>query len=180
MKTKISDTKIRVLSIVLAFVMLFGWAAVILAGFGYTNVAMAEAVDEEQAETLTSNDLTSGYDEVFLPNYDSEVITKKNLKKPKVQTFGEHDASYYPSFTNQISDFDNAKKAEILKENQKMIADVKEWFAAGTLKDNLKKHVSADGQFSNAAGNYDNAPRIEKVVTVNNKATPRKRSLHRH
>ena len=171
-----SKRSIKFACIVLALILLFGSAQLIAAELGaFTISALAKAASEPQ--TATSNDLTSGTNEVFLPNYDTEVITKKNLKKPKVKTFGDHDASYYPSFTNQITDFDDAKKAEILAENQKMIADVKTWFAEGTLKDNLKKHVSADGQFSNAAGNYDKAKRIEKVVTVNSKITARKRSL---
>ena len=177
MKSKISSVSIRIFSVVLAFVMAFGSAAILLAEFNST-VALAKAAkDTPQADASALNDLTGGSDEVYMPNYDTEVITKTNLPKPTVQTFGDHDVSYYPSYTNQIQDLNEDKQKIILAENQKMLADVKGWFAAGTLRQNLKKHVSADGQFSNAAGNYDNAPRIEKVITINNKATPRKRSL---
>ena len=176
---KLSNTNIRLVCFVLAFALLFSSFYMLANGLGkYT--ATAEAADEnEQSGSSTVNDLTSGSNEVYMPNYDTEVITKKNLKKPRVKTFGEHDASYYPSYTNQLasSDFDDNKKTAILEENQKMLADVKEWYEAGTLKDNLKKHVSADGQFFNAVGNYDKAKRIEKVITINNVATPRIRSL---
>ena len=177
MKSNISNATIKFFSIELAFVIAFSSAAILIAE-SRANVAMAKAAkNTPQADASASNDLTSGSDEVYLPNYDTEVITKTNLPKPTVATFGQHDVSYYPSFTNQIKDLDTDKQKIILAENKKMLADVKEWFAAGTLRQNLKKHVSADGQFSNAAGSYDNAPRIEKVVTINNKATPRKRSL---
>ena len=168
-----SNTTLKIACIVLALLVALSSAQLLAV---HTATALANTVDEQQQD-VSYNDLTSGSDKVFLPNYDTEVITKKNLKKPKVKTFGKHDASYYPSFTNQISDFNDDKKAEILAENQKMIADVKTWFAEGTLKDNLKKHVSADGQFSNAAGSYAKAKRIEKVVTVNSTIAARKRPL---
>ena len=177
-RNKLSDARIRIACIVLAFILVFSSAQILLAKLGsYATLAFAETADESAQATPSFNDMTSGSNELYLPNYDTEVITKTKIKTPKVETFGKHDVSYYPSFTNQITDFDDAKKSEILAENQKMIADVKEWFAKGTLKNNLKKHVSADGQFSNAAGNYDKAKRIEKIVTVNSKIAARKRSL---
>ena len=151
---------------VLAFVMLFGLYGT-LAGCGGKNDGGAANVVSEPAGNIV------------MPNYDTQVITKTNLKKPSVKTFGKHDVSYYPSYTNKLAsaDFDNAKKTEILAENQEMLADTKAWFEAGTLRSNLKKHVSADGQFFNANGSYDNAPRIEKVITVNGTTASRKRSL---
>ena len=173
-----SNSTIKFACIVLAIVLMFSSAQIIASELGaFVVTALAKSASQPQEQPTTFNDLTSGSNEVFLPNYDTEVITKTNLKKPKVQTFGEHDTSYYPSYTNQITDFDDAKKAAILAENEKMLADVKTWFAEGTLKNNLKKHVSADGQFSNAAGNYNKAKRIEKVVTVNSTISARKRSL---
>ena len=175
MKSKLRNTSIRIFSIALALILAFGSVAILLSESN-SGIALAKA-KTPIADASVNNDLTSGMDEVFLPNYDTEVITKTNLDKPTVKTFGDHDASYYPSYTNQIKDLDESKQKIILAENQKMLADVKVWYAAGTLKDNLKKHVSADGQFSNAAGSYDDAPRIEKVITINNKSTPRKRSL---
>ena len=156
---KITIIKNKLICFVLACVMLFGSASV-LTGCGKNDDAA-----DENGSTLN------------MPMYDSEVITKSNLKKPKVKTFGEHEASYYPSYTNQISEFDNAKKTEILAENAKMLADTRAWFAEGTLRQNLKKHVSADGQFSNAKGSYDKAPRIEKEITINSKMESRKYSL---
>ena len=161
---KKSTAKSKIVSFALAFVMLFGSVG-ILAGCGPKDDAPKENVG------------SPNNGELMMPMYDSEVITKSKLPKPNVKTFGEHEASYYPSYTNQISDFDNAKKKEILAENAKMLADTRAWFAEGTLKDNLKKHVSADGQFSNAKGNYDNAPRIEKEITINSKMESRKYSL---
>ena len=171
MKSKFNNTTKRLSCVVLAIAVLCCSA---FALFG-TTVAEAKTVN---AQETGFNDLTSGSDELFLPNYDTEVITK-TLAKPNVTTFGTHDVSYYPSFTNQLSgaNFNEDKQAAILAENSQMLKDVKEWYAAGTLKDKLKKHVSADGQFSNANGNYDSAPRIEKVVTVNSKYAARKRSL---
>ena len=178
MKSKIRLTTVRFVCIVLAFAILFGSAAVLVADLGNSNVALAAKQDSAQATTPIYNDLISGSNEVYLPSYDTEVITDSNLKKPTVKTFGNHEASYYPSYTNKLesADFGNDKKQAILEENQKMLADVNQWYEAGTLKANLKKHVSADGQFSKN-GSYDNAPRIEKVVTVNNVTSPRKRSL---
>ncbi|MCH5159489.1 MAG: M60 family metallopeptidase [Clostridiales bacterium] len=179
MKSKINYATIRIFSFMLAFVLAFGSVAILIAE-GCSSVALANARDAtSQDDEIVSNDLTSGLDEVYLPNYDTEVITKTNLKKPKVETFGDHDASYYPSYTNQLSgaDFSDEKKTDILNENIQILADAQNWFAEGTLKDNLKKHVSADGQFFNAAGNYDKAKRIEKIVTVNSKHTARRRSL---
>ena len=176
---KLNSTVFKFTCIVLAFVLLFASVQILAAELGgYVATAFADTGESTQA-TSGVNDLTSDSSLVYLPNYDTSVITKQNLRKPRIKTFGEHEASYYPSYTNQLAaaDFDDAKKAAILAENQKMLADVKEWYAAGTLKDNLKKHVSADGQFSNAVGNYNKAKRIEKVVTINNVATPRKRSL---
>ena len=176
MKSKFESVQSKLMSVALVIVLLFSCACVVVSEL-QPNVALAEEQGNEQA-AVSYNDLTSGSSEVFLPNYDSEVITKTNLKKPKVQTFGEHDASYYPSYTNQLSsDFDDDKKAKILAENIAMLADVQAWYEAGTLKQNLKKHASADGQFYNANGNYKKARRIEKVVTINSLATPRKRSL---
>ena len=181
MKSKYSFTLTRILSFVLAVTLLFSSTCLLAAElYDGANVAFAKSADDsKQEKSFQSNDLTESDANFYLPNYDTEVITQTDLPKPKVETFGKHDASYYPSFTNQLSsaDFTDAKKAEILAENTAILADVKEWYAAGTLKDKLKKHVSADGQFSNAAGNYDNAPRIEKVVSVNTKITARKRSL---
>ena len=165
MKT-VTGVKSKLICFVLAFVMLFGLVGA-LTGCG--------SKDDEPNETDSS--WSDG--DLILPNYDTEVITKTDLKKPKVQTFGEHEASYYPSYTNKLAsaDFDNNKKTEILAENQAMLADTKAWFEAGTLRKNLKKHVSADGQFSNAKGSYDKAPRIEKEITINGTTASRKRSL---
>ena len=163
----------KVACLALVAVLLFSAAQICIAEFDeYASVAIAKSTKNKKQ----FNDLTSGSNELYLPNYDTEVITK-TFNKPNVTTFGDHEASYYPSYTNQITDFNDAKKATILAENQKILADTKAWFANGTLQYNLKKHVSADGQFSNANGNYDDAPRIEKVVTVNSKITARKRSL---
>ena len=156
---KVTNIKSKLICFVLACVMLFGSAGAL------TGCGKNDDVADENDSTLV------------MPMYDSEVITKSNLKKPKVKTFGEHEASYYPSYTNQISEFDNAKKTEILAENAKMLADTRAWFAEGTLRQNLKKHVSADGQFSNAKGSYDKAPRIEKEITINSKMESRKYSL---
>ena len=165
---KFIGKKSKIISIVLAFMMLFSSANILVAALGKNvNVAAAE----------TASDGGSSSEELIMPNYDSEKITKANLPKPTVETFGDHEADYYPSYTNQIASFDNAKKTEILAENQKMLAETRTWFAEGTLKEKLKKHVSADGQFSNAEGNYDNAPRIEKEITVNGLLASRKRSL---
>ena len=161
---KFTGIKSKFSCFVLAFVMLFGSVGA-LAGCG------------PKEDEPKKNNSSSSNAELIMPMYDSEVITKNNLKKPKVETFGDHDVSYYPSFTNQISDFTNEKKQEILAENIKMIEDTKTWFAEGTLKQNLKKHVSADGQFSNAKGTYDKAPRIEKEITINSKMESRKYSL---
>ena len=165
---KSKGIKRKFISFALALLMMLGSANFLFTGFGKS--AGAE-------EVKASGSGSSGNEELIMPMYDSEVITKTNLKKPNVQTFGDHDASYYPSYINQITDFDNTKKTEILAENAKILADTRTWFAEGTLKDNLKKHVSADGQFYNAKGNYDNAPRIEKEVTINSKMESRKRSL---
>ena len=159
--------KRKFICLALAILMLLCSANFLFTGFGKSAGAA-----EDKASAGSSNG-----NELIMPMYDSEVITKNNLKKPNVKTFGDHDASYYPSYINQISDFDNAKKTEILAENSKILADTRAWFADGTLKDNLKKHVSADGQFYNAKGNYDDAPRIEKEVTINSKMESRKRSL---
>ena len=162
---KFTSIKSKILCFALAFLMFLSSANVLITGFGMN-------VDAAEVEASSNSN-----EEVLMPMYDWEVITKNNLEKPKVKTFGDHDASYYPSYINQITDFDNAKKTEILAENAKILADTRTWFAEGTLKDNLKKHVSADGQFYNANGNYDKAPRIEKVVTINSKMESRKRSL---
>lgn len=166
-----SGKKCKVLCLALAFVMMLSSTNLVM-GLGKAGGATAA-----QAETAVNGKDFTNNEELFLPIYDTQKITKNNLPKPKVETFGEHDVSYYPSYTNQITDFDNAKKTEILAENSKMIADAKEWFKAGTLRDNLKKHVSADGQFSNAKGSYDKAPRIEKEITINSKMESRKYSL---
>ena len=164
---KFTAIKSKFLCFALALLMLFASA-----NFIFTGISRSAGAAEAKATNSSSNN-----EELFMPMYDSEVITKNNLKKPNVKTFGDHDASYYPSYINQITDFDNAKKNEILAENAKILADTRTWFAEGTLKDNLKKHVSADGQFYNANGNYDKAPRIEKEVTINSKMESRKRSL---
>ena len=150
-----------VLCVLMALLMLLGSAYAIAPKSGYANAATESAADYG----------------LYLPTYDTEVITKKNLKKPKVKTFGDHEASYYPSYTHPLESFDNAKKAEIFAENEKIIADTKEMFIAGTLKDNLKKHVSADGQFSDEGGGYKKAKRIEKEITVNSRTSVRKRPL---
>ena len=177
MKNKtFSRTTVKFACIVLALLIAVSSAHALAT---YTVSAMAKTSKNAQANAGATNDLTSGSDQVYLPNYDTEVITRTDLAKPTVETFGKHAASYYPSYTNKLTkaDFTDDKKQEIFAENQQMLANVKAWFADGTLKTNLKKHVSADGQFSNAAGNYDNAPRIEKIINVNNVSTPRKRSL---
>ena len=175
-RVKLSDTAFKLVSVILAIVILCSSAYLLATELGkYVNVADAKSAS---ADVFVPNDLTSGLNEVFLPNYDTEVITKTNLKRPKVETFGIHEASYYPSYINQLSsaDFGLEKKKEIWEENEKIIADTKAWYQEGTLKQNLKKHVSADGQFS-ATGNYDNAPRIEKVISINSKNSSRRRSL---
>lgn len=180
---KFTSAKYKFMCFVLAFTLFFGSAYVLVAELGeYANVAMAKTVEDglkgSQADSFyASNDLTSGLNEVYLPNWDTEVITNDNLGKPDVEEFGLQPKEYYPSYTNQITDLTNDKKKAILAENSQMLAEVREWYANGELKQKLKKHVSADGQFYNAAGNYDNAPRIEKVVTINNVSAPRKRSL---
>ena len=161
MKTKrFSFTKSKLLCILTALIMLFA-AIMIIPQSGYANAATESAADEG----------------LYLPTYDTQVITKKKLKKPKVKTFGDHEASYYPSYTHPLESFDNDKKAEILAENEKIIAETNAMFADGTLKDNLKKHVSADGQFSDEGGGYKKAARIEKEITVNSKTPVRKRPL---
>ena len=175
---KFNSTKIKFICIVLAFALLFSSAQIVAAELDeFVTVAMAQTVSTQNASAF--NDLTTGSNEVFMPNYDTSVITQTNLPKPTVETFGNHEANYYPSYTNQLAnaDFDNTKKADILAENKQMLADAKSWFTAGTLEQNLKKHVSADGQFYNKKGSYADAPRIEKVITINNVSTPRKRSL---
>ena len=168
---KLTGITSKFICFALTFFMLFGSVKILSVGFGNnTDIATAETAAEGSASYADN-------EELFLPLYDTQVITKTNLEKPKVETFGDHEASYYPSYINQISDFDDAKKTEILAENNKMLEDTKEWFKAGTLKNNLKKHVSADGQFSNAKGNYDDAPRIEKEITINSKMESRKYSI---
>ena len=177
---KLISTKFQYLSFVLALIILFSSVYLLAVELGaYADVATAKTADTVQASNVYVNDLTSDSNSVYLPSYDTEVITNSNLTKPNVTEFGAQDKSYYPSFTNKLSnaDFDDAKKTAILAENQKMLEDVKAWYNEGTLQDNLQKHISADGQFSNAKGNYDDAPRIEKVITINNVTTPRKRSL---
>ena len=169
MKRSISKSKI--VSFALSFALLLSSAQALITGLGgNSSAAMAETAAESRAGSYEN-------EELFLPMYDTQVITRNNLGKPDVETFGKHEASYYPSYINQISDFDEAKKTEILAENNEMLENTKEWFKAGTLRNNLKKHVSADGQFSNAKGNYDDAPRIEKEITVNSKMESRKYSL---
>ena len=176
-RKKIADITLKILCVVIALILMFGSAQVII--FELSNfVSLASAKTVEDKST-GFNDLTAeGVNEVFLPNYDSSEITKTNLTKPRVNTFGRHEESYYPSYINQLSgnDFTNEKKADILAENIEIINNTKEMYANGTLKDNLQKHVSADGQFY-ATGNYDKAPRIEKVTTVNGTASARKHSL---
>ena len=178
MKSKIRGRGMKFACIVLAFAVLFSSVSILLCEVANTGVAVAETAEGAQATSESTNDLTSDSNKVYMPNYDTEVITK-TFSKPTVATFGQHDASYYPSYTNKLdsADFDDVKKTAILTENQKMLDDVKEWYEAGTLRQNLKKHVSADGQFSNANGSYNSAPRVEKVISINNQATPRKRSL---
>ena len=166
---KFTNSKNKFVCFALTFVLL-GSAYAIVTGLGM-NVGAAAA------DATASSAISSTNEEVLLPIYDTQVVTKTNLPKPKVETFGKHDADYYPSYTNQISDFDNAKKTEILKENSEMLQETKAWFNEGTLREKLKKHVSADGQFSNAKGSYDDAPRIEKEITINSKMESRKRSL---
>ena len=168
---KFTNTKSKLLSFALSFALLLGSVNLLVTGL---NKNAGVAVAETATESGVSNSINK---ELTLPMYDTQIVTKSNLPKPKVETFGDHEASYYPSYTNQISNFDNDKKTEILAENTKMLADTKEWFSAGTLKENLKKHVSADGQFSNAKGSYDDAPRIEKEITINSKMESRKYSL---
>ena len=169
MKVKKFGGKLKFLYILMAALMLISSASMIFGGLKI-NSAAAVAVPLGEGDPAQR---------LIMPNYDSEVVTKTDLAKPTVETFGVHEASYYPSSINKLAseDFDVAKKSEILEENKQFINETKTAYANGTLKDTLKKHVSADGQFYNAAGNYDSAPRIEKVVTVNNKAKPRKRSL---
>lgn len=175
---KLCNSILKSSCIALIVVLLFSFAYAIFAGVGESVVAAASK-ERAQASASSINDLTSSSGLVYMPNYDWDVVTETNLAKPSVATFGEHEVDYYPSYTNKLAngDFTNERKTAILAENEKMLADVKTWYAAGTLKDNLKKHVSADGQFSNANGGFTNAPRIEKVVTINNVTTPRKRSL---
>ena len=185
-KKKIACAALKITCLVLATVLMLASTAVMaVALYGIEHYASA-------AMTTVANDLTSaGIDQVYMPNFNTEVVTNANLPRPSVATFGAHEASYYPSTINKLGkdDFTDERKTDILAENEKILADVKKWYTADTTPDeggnlpttsalaaNLKKHVSADGQFS-ATGNYDNAPRIEKVVTVNNVATPRKISL---
>lgn len=180
-REKNTDTQIKFVCFVLAFVLLFSGAH-ILAGEigGYIVEAMtktASVQEEAVSYGTTVYDSGSYSEELFMPNYDTEVITKRNLQKPTVDTFGSHDEDYYPSYTNQLKTIDDAKRQEILSENVEMISNVKEWFAEGTLTQNLKKHVSADGQFYNSK-EYANADRIEKEITVNYKTPSRRRSLN--
>ena len=158
---KFFGMKNKLLCVAMALIVLLGSAFMIIPKSGYASAA---------TESTTDGGL-------YLPSYDTQVITKKKLKKPKVKTFGEHEASYYPSYTHPLESFDNAKKAEIFAENEKIIAETNAMFADGTLKDNLKKHVSADGQFSDEGGGYKKAARIEKEITVNSKMQSRKRPL---
>lgn len=162
--------RFKLLSVVLAFFMLFN-SINLLAGICAKQIGAAL----ESAIANAERSVGVGADEVYMPNYDSSVITDSNLEKPEVSTFGNQDKSYYPSYTNQIENFDNAKKQAIWDENMAVIENTKAMYENGTLKDNLQKHNSADGQFYDTKG-YDNAPRIEKVVTVNYKV-PRKHSL---
>ena len=172
---KLPNRTFKIVSFVVAAVLLFASAQTVIFNlYGFVDIASAA-----NAKTSSVNDLTNeGVNEVFMPNYDTSVITKSKLKKPAVSVFGNHEASYYPSYVNQLSnaDFTDEKKADILAENVEIIANTKAMYDNGTLKDNLQKHVSADGQFY-ATDNFDKAPRIEKVITVNGTATPRKRSL---
>ena len=179
--SKLYNKKIKFTCIVLAFVMLFSSAQILAAELGkYANVAMAQTVEDNSSQSSSAfGDLTTGSNDVYLPNYDTQVITETDLPVPEVKTFGAHDVDYYPSYINQLdaAHFSTDIKADILAENKKILADAKDWFNAGTLRQNLQKHVSADGQFYNAKGNYNDAPRIEKVTMINNHTTPRKRSL---
>ena len=176
-RKKISDTKLKVLCLALAFILTFSCSQVIVwALYDFTRSATAASATEK---TSSVNDLTSTTDaEVLMPNYNTEVITKTNLPKPKVTTYGAHEASYYPSNMNRLSDaeFTAERKTEILAENKNVLDEANAMVADGTLKDNLKKHVSADGQFC-ATSTYDDEPRIEKVITVNTSMTPRRVSL---
>ena len=170
MKVKKFGRKIQFLYILMAAFMLFAPLSAIIRGLGVHSAAAAGAVP------LGENDPAQ---RLIMPNYDTELVTKTDLAKPEVETIGNHEASYYPSYINKLTseDFDTAKKISILEENVKILDDTKAAFANGTLKDTLKKHVSADGQFSDVGGGYNSAPRIEKVITINNTATPRKRPL---
>ncbi|MCH5157166.1 MAG: M60 family metallopeptidase [Clostridiales bacterium] len=173
--TRNTDRTLKIASFVVALVLLFASAQIVMFNlYGIVDTASAAT-----AMTSSVNDLTNeGVNEVFMPNYDTSVITKTNLKKPDVKVFGMHEESYYPSYINQLSgaDFTDEKKADILAENIEILDNTKAMYANGTLKDNLKKHVSADGQFY-ATDNFDKASRIEKVITVNNQFRARKRSL---
>ena len=176
-----TNIKIKIACIVLAFMLLFGSAQVLASEiYGQVDVAFAKALEDTEQEAYSYSsvaDTVVSNNDVFLPNYDTERITNSNLGKPTVKTFGNESKEYYPSYTNQLKSIDDAKKQAILTENQQIIADTKAWYAAGTLAANLKKHVSADGQFYDDRG-YDNAPRIEKEITVNYKTPSRKRSLN--
>ena len=169
MKTKSAYfTKIKLLATTLVLVVLCGMFGGLLARPNKS--ALAPVMAAATSSTASSSEL-------LMPNYDNEVITSTNLPIPKVDSFGDQPAAYYPSYIHpQTTGYDNTKKAAILAENKQIIEETKTMYANGTLKDKLRKHVAADGQFFDPNG-YDNAPRIEKVININNKATPRRRSL---
>ena len=160
----------RFFSIVVVVAIMFGTA-----GF----LALVPAHERPSLQAATTQNTSDS--ELHLPNYDYSVITNNNLTKPTVTSFGEHPASYYPSYTNQLSktDFTDDKKKIIWDENDRILTNTKNLFDTGKLNQStLQKHVSADGQFSAATPDALNkAPRVEKVITVNTKIQPRSRSL---
>lgn len=131
----------------------------------------------ENAYFVAKSDYTSSQSEqeFVFPNYDNSEILSPNINAdgqkvtPPVQTFGEHEKEYYPSYFNPLT-LSNEKKQALFDENKQIIDDTPAAVAEGR----LKKHISADGQFYGMVP--DDAPRIVKKVNINH-IVPRRHSL---
>ncbi len=102
----------------------------------------------------------------YIANFDSETTIASYPQKVKPQTFGNHDADYYPSVDNVLS-VDSTKMDELINESIDIYSQVESDIQQNT----LKKHNSADGQFYGTVS--DDADRVTKVVTINHMLSSR-------
>lgn len=122
--------------------------------FSLYNVVFATNINNNK---ISENEFENSY---LFDTTDSIITTKTNLDRNIPQTYGKYSREEYP--IPNVSKPGSSEKFELIKEeNIEIMQNVKQDIENG----NLRKHISADGQFYGSISNDVKA--VEKIAYIN-------------